>query len=131
MFPTSRNNFVASLKNSVRNVTTDKFYSDIGPCEGLLDDNMTYVVTSYRHGSSTPPPRRRQEGRLGKSTIFYWSDGIMLVSYTKRKRKNVLIMSLQQMEPLVTTGRHSNESATDWCTDGLLRSSEALTSFEN
>ena len=125
---------MAPLKNSGKNVTANSIYSGVEPCEELQNDNLTHAqvrfsfcssvgsrsdshsgshkqLRRHRHDSSIrhlPEDAKETEGRLEKSTIFYWSDGIMLASYSKHKGKNVSIISSQHKEPLAAIGQHRN-----------------------
>ena len=98
---------VAPLKGSGRNVTADRFYSGVELCEDLLKDKLTYVGTIMASRRHLPDDAKKTDGRTEKSTNFYWSDGVMLASYAKKKGKNVLIASTQHVEPLVATGHQS------------------------
>lgn len=94
---------VRPFLNSGRNVTADRFYSSVDLCEELLAQGTTYVGTIIATRRHLPEEAKKPEGRQEQSTHFYWSDNIMLASYNKKKNKNVLIISTQHREPLVST----------------------------
>ncbi|KAF0299089.1 PiggyBac transposable element-derived protein 4 [Amphibalanus amphitrite] len=95
---------VAPFKNSGRNVTADRFYTTIALCEELLEQNLTYVCTVQANRRDLPEEAKTTTGREQYSTQFYWSDGIMMASYNKKRGKNVLMLSTQHDQPLVDAG---------------------------
>ena len=97
------NHLVRPYCNSGRNVTADRFYSSVELCDELLTKGLTYVGTINSTRRHLPEEAKKTEGRQIHSTDFYWSENTMLVSYNKKKNKNVLVVSTQHKKPLVAT----------------------------
>lgn len=94
---------VRPFQRSGRNVTADRFYSSVDLCEELLAQGLTYVGTVMATRRHLPEEAKATEGREDQSSMFFWSENIMLTSYKKNRNKNVLLLSTQHAEPLVAT----------------------------
>ena len=105
---TSADNIVKHLARPVlgtgRNITADRFYSSVDVAEELLQQRTTFVGTLQRNRKHLPEEMKSTSGRDPKTTKFAWSGRVMLVSYVKKKDKNVLILSTQHAQPRVSTG---------------------------
>ncbi|XP_043193754.1 piggyBac transposable element-derived protein 4-like [Amphibalanus amphitrite] len=93
---------VEPYANSGRNVTVDRLYTSVELAEELLQKNLTYVGTIMTNRCHLPEEAKSVVGRQEHSSQFYWSDGVMVMSYAKNKKKNVLLLSTQHCEPLIT-----------------------------
>ena len=72
-------------------------------CEELLDQGLSYVVTIMTTRRHLPEEAKNTEDRQEHSIKLFWSDNVMLVSYNKKRGKDVLLVSTQHREPLVAT----------------------------
>ena len=72
---------VEPYANSGRNVTADRLYTSVELAEELLQKNLTYVGTIMTNRRHLPEEAKSVVGRQEHSSQFYWSDGVMVVSY--------------------------------------------------
>lgn len=86
-------------KNSNRNVTTDNWFTSYELSEELSNNNLTLVGTLRKNKKETPPSMLLPTA-VGQSKFLY-QDNKMMVSYTPKRNKKVLLMSSMHREGTV------------------------------
>ena len=82
-------------------------------CEELLDQGLSYVGTIMTTRRHLPEEAKNTEDRQEHSIKFFSSDNVMLVSYSKKRGKNALLVSTQHREPLVATDAKKKKARSD------------------
>jgi len=87
------------LLGSRRNVTIDRYYTNVAMVEDLVTNhNITIVGTINSNRVHAPEELKSVVGREVLSTKCVWSGALMLLSYVPKPKKNVLL-STQHDQP--------------------------------
>ncbi|XP_039277065.1 piggyBac transposable element-derived protein 4-like [Nilaparvata lugens] len=86
-------NLVDSLKNSNRNVTTDNWFTSCELADKLTSKKLTLVGTMRKNKREIPPEFLETKGAPVMSSRFLYDPEKMMVSFTPKKNKNVILLS--------------------------------------
>lgn len=84
---------IAPFYGSNRGVTTDNFFTTVPLANFLLQQNITLTGTMRKNNRYIPEKMLNLKDRTEKSSIFYFSGDLTLVSYVPKKNKNVILLS--------------------------------------
>jgi hypothetical protein len=84
-----------------RNVTVDNFFTSIDLAMELWNNKTTLVGTLKQNRKGIPPDINNIKNREVKSSKFYFSDQITVVSYVMRKNKHVCLLSTQHHDKII------------------------------
>lgn len=109
---------VDPIRNSGRNVTTDRYYTSVELAEDLYKDfGLTLVGTLQQNRKHIPEILRKTEGRHIHTNMFAFSDPksgnppVTLLSYvTREKPKKILLFLSTQHYDDVVSGENKNKS---------------------
>ena len=82
--------------NTGRNVTMDRYYGHIALIQKLAGDHsITVVATMNINRVGVPVEMKKPSDREIRSSLFAWSDEMMMVNYIPKSNKSVLLVSTE------------------------------------
>ena len=82
--------------NTGRNVTMDRYYGHIALIQKLTGDHsITVVATMNINRVGVPVEMKKPSDREIRSSLFAWSDEMMMVNYIPKSNKSVLLVSTE------------------------------------
>jgi len=98
---------IQPLLNTGRNVTMDRFFTDVELCENLLTENLTVVGTikaNRRHLPTALLPVAAKKREPG-SIMFAYHQQLTMVSWVPKRHKTVLLLSSMHHDASVIDGK--------------------------
>lgn len=91
------------ILGSGRNVTIDRYYTNVDMAEDLVrNHNITVVGTINSNCIHIPEQMKSAAGRDVLSTKFALGGKLMLLSYVPKPKKNVLLLTTQHDQPEIS-----------------------------
>lgn len=97
-------NLSSGYFNTGINITTDNWFTSIPLTEDLLAHGLTTVGTLRANKKEIPPDMKDQTDREIGTTAFCFSKDLTMMSYYKKKNKNIYLLSSVHSTPTIDEG---------------------------
>lgn len=87
---------ISRYYNSDRRCTFDNFFTSIPLAKHLLDQGITSIGTLRTNKKEVPPEFIAKKNLEARTALYGFADEMMLVSWTERKNKTVLLLSTEK-----------------------------------
>jgi hypothetical protein len=99
------------ISNSGRNVTTDQFFTSVTLAQELKKRRLSLVGTLNKRKPDIPSEFVSTAAKIPLSSMFGFSEGMMLISYISKKGKVVTLLSTMHNAPDISDEDHKKPVA--------------------